>query len=517
LTIRGKIGCCGQRGGAMTSLSTPIVWRLYDVQAVLPAALLPVCVCVLGPWWSQYQFNIDEGVNLIKGALVANGYHLYDQIWDDQPPVLTLILAAVHLVFPFNVAVPRAIILAVASALLWSLFRLVRRSDGVLAAWIAVAALGTSNLFLVFSVSVLIGLPAIALAVCAIDQAMVGALEKKPQRYLLSGLLFGLSLQIKMFTVLMLPSLICAVLCVPKASMRTDRRRARDVTLTLGVALATFLTIAIVMREPLLPQLFMPHLISGRAAEFYSKYHGWAYLGGLLAREPILLVLGAAGVVATLLRPHDLYGARSIPFLWLCISLITFANHRPVFLHHLPMILVPLAWLGGSAVQMGVSWLATIGAGRSQQNSLVFAVVAILITAGALHAPNFYFNDIVTEDPVALATAEFRKYSTAEPWVVTDLPMAAYRAGVLVPPELAVFSAKRWINGYLPTPLIISVIRERRPSQVMFHFFSVDSELEHFLNNSFYVRWSAEPHYIRSDLARTRPGTIAPPQAARPN
>jgi uncharacterized membrane protein len=503
----------------MTSLFWRVVWRRYDVQAVLPAVLLPVCLCFLGPWWSAYQFyELDEGINLEKAALVANGYRLYEQIWDDQPPVLTLILAAVHLIFPFNVAVPRAIILAIASVLLWSLFRIVARSDGVVAAWTAVAALGTSTSFLDFSVSVLIGLPAIALAVCAIDQAMVGASEQKPQRYLLSGLLFGLSLQIKMFTALMLPGLICAVLCMPKASMRADRRRARDVALTLGVALATFLSIAIVMREPLLTQLFIPHLMTGQAAAFYSEDHGWAHLASLLAEEPILLVLGAAGVVATLLRPHDLYGARSIPFLWLGISLITFANHSPVFRHHLPMMLVPLAWLSGSAVQIGVSWLATIGAGTAQRNSLAFAIVAMLITAGAWRAPSFRkFN--LGWNPIATTLAEFTNHPTAEPWVVTDWPMDAYRAGVLVPPELAVFVEKRRLNGYLPTKLIISVIRERRPSQVMFNWLPVDPELERFLNNSFYVRmiWTAERHYVRSDLVRTEPGAIAPPQAAWPN
>ena len=498
----------------MTLFSTFFVWRRYDVQAVLPALLLPICVCLLGPWWSTYQLHTDEGFNLMKAALVANGYRLYDQIWDDQPPVLTLILAAVHWTFPFKVAASRAIILGFASVLLWSLFRIIRRSDGVLAAWIAITALGTSHLFLGYSVSVMIGLPAIALAVCAIDQAMVGTSEQKLQRYVLSGLLFGLSLQIKMFTALMLPSLICAVLCMPKASARTDRRHVRDITLTLGVALATFLSIAVVMREPLLAQLFVPHLMTGQAATRYSENHGWVYLGRLLASEPILLVLGTAGIVATLIRPRQLYGTRLIPFLWLCISLVAFANHRPVFLHHIPMMLVPLAWFGGSAVRTGVSWLATIGASRLQRDSLVFAMVMVLITVGVWAAPGFG-NGIVTEDPVASATAEFRKYSIAESWVVTDLPMAAYRAGVLVPPELAVFSGKRWYNGYLSTKLIISVIRDRRPSQVMFRLLPVDPELEHFLNNSFYVRWSAEQSsYLRNDLARTPQETVAPPTAA---
>jgi hypothetical protein len=56
----------------MTSLSTPVAWRRYDVQAVLSAVLLPVFLCALGPWWSAHQFyELDEGINLEKAALVS--------------------------------------------------------------------------------------------------------------------------------------------------------------------------------------------------------------------------------------------------------------------------------------------------------------------------------------------------------------------------------------------------------------------------------------------------------------
>jgi hypothetical protein len=70
--------------------------RRWDIRPLIPAVIVPFWLSLLGPWWRVYEFHPDEGVNLMKAALVANGYHLYNQIWNDQPPVLTLILAAAH-------------------------------------------------------------------------------------------------------------------------------------------------------------------------------------------------------------------------------------------------------------------------------------------------------------------------------------------------------------------------------------------------------------------------------------
>src|SRR5262249_49505546 len=148
----------------------------------------------------------------------------------DQPPGLTLILAAIHSVFPFDIGIPRAVIIAFSSLLLWALFRIVRRTSGALAAWSAVAVLGLSTQFLFFSVSVMIGHPAVALAVCALDQAMIGVTKKSRWRLVAAGVLFGLSLQIKMFTALALPSLICAILLFSKTSSEPQRRREVVIT-----------------------------------------------------------------------------------------------------------------------------------------------------------------------------------------------------------------------------------------------------------------------------------------------
>lgn len=42
--------------------------------------LFGLFLTAMGPWWSVYLINFDEGINLMKGALVADGYRLYSEI-----------------------------------------------------------------------------------------------------------------------------------------------------------------------------------------------------------------------------------------------------------------------------------------------------------------------------------------------------------------------------------------------------------------------------------------------------
>jgi hypothetical protein len=174
------------------------------------------------------------------------------------------------------------------------------------------------------------------------------------------------------------------------------------------------------------------------------------------------------------------------------------------------MTLVPMAWLGGLAVAKGAEWLGTIGVHPWYRNAIAFVLFTTLIMAAAWDSPRFGTVP-VPQNPIATAMGELRSDASSEPWVVTDTAIDAYRAGLLIPPELAVFTGKRLRQGYLTSEIIIRTIRERRPSQVMFRRFSPDEKVLEFLNSS-YIRmiWSAEPHYIRSDLVRANPGPAPP-------
>src|SRR4029453_15869881 len=98
------------------------------IEPLLPPVLFVAMVGVAGGS-RIYEFGPDEGFNLMKAALVASGFSLYSEIWSDQPPVLTFILASVQRVFPFDVKAARAVVLAFSGLLLWSLFCSIRRLE----------------------------------------------------------------------------------------------------------------------------------------------------------------------------------------------------------------------------------------------------------------------------------------------------------------------------------------------------------------------------------------------------
>ena len=468
---------------------------------------------MLGPWWIVYVFDHNEGLNLAKAALVANGYTLYDQIWNDQPPGLTLILAAIHRISPFDVGISRAVVIAFSSLLLWALFRIVRRSSGSVAAWSAVAVLGLSTQFLLHSASVLIGHPAVALAVCALDQAMVGVAKKSRWQLVAAGVLFGLSLQTKMFTALALPSVICAILLFAKAS--SEPQRWRQAAVALGATLAIFLAFAFAFHEPLVDQLFMPHWSASQSNAYQEGQYGLIYFGSLLALEPVLLGLGIFGTIAVLRKPRELDGTKLIPVIWLFLSVVVFSNHKPVHPYHLIMAMVPLAWLGGIAVSKLAHWIETTRMPLPYRLAFVTVVPAALLVAAAW-TPLRFGTVTPPPSPIAVIIERLKIDAASEPWVVADEPIDAYRAKVLVPPELAVYSVKRLRD--LPET-IMNAVSKYRPSVVRFSLFRVDPAVDRFLRESSYVAVTAADgqNYIRGDLVPNYPPPSARPSFMWPN
>jgi hypothetical protein len=86
-------------------------------------------------------------------------------------------------------------------------------------------------------------------------------------------------------------------------------------------------------------------------------------------------------------------------------------------------------------------------------------------------------------------------------WVVTDLPMYAFRSRLPVPPNLAVFSLKRIETGSLTEGEVEATVRKYMPEQVLLGRFTYPS-LEAFLEQHYRVIHSKEGMklYLRKDL-----------------
>jgi hypothetical protein len=86
-------------------------------------------------------------------------------------------------------------------------------------------------------------------------------------------------------------------------------------------------------------------------------------------------------------------------------------------------------------------------------------------------------------------------------WIMTDMPMYAFRVHRPVPPSVATFSSKRLATGSLTEEDILTAMREYRPEQVLMARFEIPT-LEAYLQENYTLILSVEFFrlFIRNDL-----------------
>ncbi|MDF5720635.1 MAG: glycosyltransferase family 39 protein, partial [Rhizonema sp. PD37] len=135
---------------------------------LLPATFFIFALCFM-PIEQVFQFDTsDEGIELIKASLHLKGFALYTQIWNDQPPLYTIILSSWFNLFGQSIFASRLLTLSFSTILIWSFCQTLRIYLGNLSAVLGTLLLVISCNFLRLSVSVMIGLPALALAMLSI-------------------------------------------------------------------------------------------------------------------------------------------------------------------------------------------------------------------------------------------------------------------------------------------------------------------------------------------------------------
>ncbi|GAB6052104.1 hypothetical protein JCM17960_09240 [Magnetospira thiophila] len=465
-----------------------------------PALLFAAALCLLGPWWGVYEMDTDEGLNLMKAFLVAEGHHLYGEIWSDQPPVLTLVLAAVQQLFGPSVIAARATILLFSVLLLGALFRIVQREEGTVAAWVAVACLVSTALYQRLSVSVMIGLPALALALLALDQALGAA--GRWQRQALSGFLMALSLQTKFFTLVLLPALLLAFWIDWR---RRDALPGRRAGFAWIIAFClTFGGLTLLAGPAFVSQLIAPHVQPG-LAEAFPYDQGSNRFWPMLLEQPYLLTLAVLGLLLAWpwRRP-----SRWIPGLWVGMAGVVLYRHAPLWNHQLLLILIPLSWLAGMAGGALHSRLRDVVAGRRW----AARALALALLGGGLwqfmvqgqQTVALFHRPTDANDRNAVAALSERAGRTR--WLITDRPMDAYYARLPVVPPLAVYSLKRVRGGLLTPEQVVEILKTYQPEQVSYRRFYMGRAVQDYLSGPYekLPGLTGQLLYIRKDLLTTR-------------
>jgi 4-amino-4-deoxy-L-arabinose transferase-like glycosyltransferase len=276
-----------------------------------------------------FESSPDEGFNLVKAALVADGRRLYTEVWSDQPPLFTLLLRAIFAVFGESVLAGRLLVLGLACALLWAVARTARGAFGAGAAWAAPLLLLAVPGFQPLTVALLIGLPALSFTMLA----LVAAAQAHPRGSVgwagASGVLLALGALTKAFVLPLAP-----VLLLTTAAGAPRGARGRCALAWLAGACAVLLVGGLTLvGEAGLQQLVAPHRDAVQAAAYRAdpRVSLLAHVGPL---SWLLALAAAGGVWAWRRRPGVLPAALAA---WTLTALTVLALHRPVWHHHMPL------------------------------------------------------------------------------------------------------------------------------------------------------------------------------------
>jgi 4-amino-4-deoxy-L-arabinose transferase-like glycosyltransferase len=448
--------------------------------------LLPVLWLCWGiffsPGFYSFQNDSDEGINLIKASLLMEGFNLYGDIWSDQPPFFTALLSTVFLFFGRSVEVARLVVLLFACVILWAGGVYLRFIFGKSYAALAMVIVMLLPEFQQLSVSVMIGLPALAFMMLAVVAVTLWHQRAKREWLLLSGVAFALSVCTKLFVVFML-----AVVSVGLIIHRPDR--SSDVSLKrfqchpslMWFGVVVFLSAMIfllVAPDVSFSQLLNPHLVIWKrlhppmVSSYVQKWNG-------------LVILALVGSVIAVLRKKYtvLYFTA-----WLLGGFLLLCCHKPVWYHHSLLFTIPMGMLLAIVLNEIISDLLQMSGRRLNLRTVFFAcLVLICFCYSPLKNPINVLDvhrrktrwDKDAEEVLRL----LRKDNHRSDYIITDMPIYAFRAGLLVPPATAVISWKRIFFGDISEKELIKTIKLFRPMNVQlyrFEFRSLRAYLERY-------------------------------------
>jgi hypothetical protein len=484
----------GMARDAMAPAQRPLLyrsWRWFDRSGILIPLIFLVAMAWLAPISYRGEFDTDEGVNLMKALLVNRGHRLYTEIWSDQPPVLTLLLSLVIRGFGNSVAAGRTLVLLFSALLLWSFFQVVRLSTSRAAAVIGVFLLLFSAWYVRLSIAVMVGLPALALAMLSIYLLMLARFRHRAVFLSTSAVTLALAMQTKLVAGVVAPAMFAYLLLAADgmgSHPRELRQRLVDTAFWSAMLLGCFAVIGLLFGSLDVTQLLQPHLGSDSRSAFAGN--NVAAIEDLLVREIGLLPLAAVGIIwAFRARQGDAW----LPLGWLLVALAFLLYERPLWYHHVVAFTVPLTWLAAFGVEaslafvrrsMPIRGVARLSGTRPSEGVLRLAGMAL---AGAVCLALVCFDPAtgrvrIQEELMSLTpsyseeVAEFIRqgYADQRGWVFTDRPIYAFKAGLPVPPAIAVLTVKRMRSASLSDQEMAGVLQTYRPEVVVLERFRPD-------------------------------------------
>lgn len=497
----------GQQSRYLNRFFTELVWH------ITPPLIFFLGMSWFFPYWNSIWIVNDEGYNLMKAMLVERGYHLYSQIWSDQAPLLTYLLAAIFRVNGYGFITSRYLILIFSCVLIWAVAQYVRLTWGTPHALVGVVILVLLPSFLVISGTVLVGQPSLTFATLSMLALAVWHIKRKSIFCVLSAVALSLSLLTKLFTGFLIPVFLLGLLVGEylEAGKKKNWMKVIRPALIWGLILfGVTIGLGILMVNPAYAgQLILPHVGAALAKE-YPLNESIRPIGYYLQPAWPVLVAAMVGIVVAWKQKRWL---AVYPVAWMVIVYPLLLIDKPVWWHHQFLITVPATILAAGAIGEGLLVLIQVAKNPSTFRKgwfLLSAGLVSLVLICAVRIPDVI--QFLRMEPVrgeesnsaeAKLLRKIRQYAPETKWMITDMPMLPFLAGLPVPPELTVMSWKRLAAGDLNEADIVKSLREYHPEQVLLGRFSLPTVTQYLSENYKVIHQRGTTIlYLRKDLQK---------------
>lgn len=464
------------------------------------------------PFRFVIEFDTDEGLSVIMAQMISQGFRLYSEVWSDHPPLFPIILSILLQTFSMNVTIARLFVLLLSCVLLWAVIQYLRFFWGSPHAIAGALLVIMLPYYTRLSVSVMIGLPSIVFAMLSFLSLAVWHAKRRYAFLLLSGIFLGISVMMKLQTGFLAIVFIMGLLFTEIQTYRKNSSRATVLKPALLWAMSFSMFIILVgiflIGSEGLPQLVNVHL----AAETATPFQNRSSILTLISRSWPIFLLALIGSIHAIRT--KIWTALYLTS-WIIFAFLLLTQLKPIWYHHQLLITIPAAILAAIPIGELIRIVRKKKPVETNRVCMGFFMSATLVTLALFLANrfpttlrNFQINFPNLYPPSAPATplqemlALVSDYADETNILVTDRPMLAFRTGITVPPDLAVFSGKRFLTGLLTESDIINIIKATNPEQVALTRFYMP-EVEKFLAERYNIKYNFNKYnlFFRYDLS----------------
>ncbi len=432
-------------------------------------------VLLLSPIGTAFEMGADEHFELNKAVFIQEGYRSNVDFWNDQPPLLSLVVAKLFQLMERSALYPRLMVQAL--SLLYVLGMqsvLFRVGEGQRALLFAILLLGAPE-FLGASMTLMAD--PVKVPLCLLSYVLMARGGSTGQQSLIfaAGMVFGLAAVIKFTAALYLPGLLLALVLSHRRSELLSWKRS---ILLFSFGAALWLPYLLSLLVPFSDQLLGAHVVkdfSPMASSPGDYRFGWQHFSVGLP-----LWVGGLFAVGLVLKRQLCSKRLAFPMTVIVAHLLVAAFHSPWWDYYLLDFWPCLAWLSAESLGWTYAWIVEtrkrgatgIGLHGRRLGRLSLAVLLVsALPAGALigfgkELARVRQKTRIKEVPV-IGHLRATPPKTSE-FLFSNQPMVAFHSGWCLPPQLGVLSLKRFWSGAMDHEQMVEELMRVKVSRLYF-------------------------------------------------